>query len=103
MAVQSARARHKQPSHACLNNLCYLNQYLPVNYQPEWKQGSCDPQQRKVNLLGEEAVSANEGSCKLLGEGFIGAACPLPVTISHPVHPEQGCSPTGPALQRWPN
>lgn len=69
-AVQSAQARHKHPSCACLNNLCYLNQYPPVNYQPMWKQGSCDPQQRTVHLLGEETVSANEGSCELLFGGF---------------------------------
>lgn len=42
--AQSARVRHKHPSCACLNNLCYLNQKLPVNHQPAWKQGSCDPQ-----------------------------------------------------------
>lgn len=42
--VQSTRVRHKHPSCTCLNNLCYLNQYFPVNYQLAWKQGSCDPQ-----------------------------------------------------------
>lgn len=46
----------QHPSWDGLNNLWYLNQHLPLNYQPAWKWGSCDRQQGKVDLLGEEAV-----------------------------------------------
>lgn len=93
---QSTGVRHKHPACACLNNLCYLNQYLPVNYQPAWKQGSCDPQQSKINPLGARQSLLTRAAASCSGEGLWCCLSP----VSHHQSPGAGvhgagCSPMG--------